>query len=101
MRFRVPIAIFAILGSFLCGPVFSPLTPPAHAAVAQPPSQPDGPYAVYAYINGYPEDVTTVAAYNEDHVFLLDSYVYLGERTGTNGETIVNNGFVVGYLQPL
>lgn len=53
-------------------------------------------YEVFLYLDdGQLQNVTSLAAYSEDHVFLLGSYV--GDRLGT---TIVNNGEIVGYLQP-
>lgn len=96
MHYRVFIAVIAILMS-----IFGPLTlshagRPAIAAVSEDPHTPSLPYSVYLYMDGEPVDVTAQAAYNEDHVFYLGSYV--GDRAGTNGETILRDGLVVGYL---
>lgn len=103
MRFTVPVATFAVLAVGLLYSANSSFALPACAAVAQPPaqspSQPLPQYAVFIYVNGYLEEVTADAAYVEDHLFVLGSYV--GDRTGPNGEIIMNNGFIVGYLEPL
>lgn len=95
MQRFVLIAIIATLLA-ICSP-----TPACYSAVASMPVDypvPDTPYSIFMYFNGQLLDVTAQAAYNEDHVFLMGSYV--GSRMGTNGETIVRDGQIVGYLSP-